>query len=437
MFDYISTFRFTVPVNRRLAGTALRRRCLVLSAALLTMVFIAFVSPALAINESGGIITYDGDYIIHTFYSSDTLTPALGVTEVEVLVVAGGGGGGGGNGNNRSGGGGGAGGLVYNAAYPVGASVGVTVGAGGAGGAANTIGTNGTDSAFDSLTAVGGGGGGSGNTSGSVGGSGGGGGAANSANIINGGAGVAGQGNAGGYGQSRKAGGGGGGGTTGGNASATSAGNGGDGSYYSQFTLAGVGGWFAGGGGGGANGTGNTAGTGGTGGGGTGGDPGTAGGSATANTGGGGGGGATTGGNGGSGIVIVRYILPAIAIAVYGDVSLAIGPDIIIAGQGQTSDTDSSATLNWTSVAAPGDYNKISVRILGGTLPDGLQLSINTPLADGPVVLNATDQDLVTNIENESQTDQILTYTLTVTDCAALFVNTETLTIEYTITAQP
>ena len=44
----------------------------------------------------------------------------------------------------------------------------------------------------------------------------------------------------------------------------------------------------------------------------------------------------------------------------------------------------------------PGPYS-ILVVADSGTLPAGLQLSINTPLADGPVVLNATDQDLVTN----------------------------------------
>ncbi|MFZ5565058.1 MAG: hypothetical protein ACOZBW_13500, partial [Thermodesulfobacteriota bacterium] len=102
-----------------------------MSIVLPAMAAVFFVVPALALNESGGVITYDGDYIIHTFTSSGTLVPALGVIGVEVLVVGGGGGGGGGNGNNRAGGGGGAGGVIYNAAYAVGASVSVTVGAGG------------------------------------------------------------------------------------------------------------------------------------------------------------------------------------------------------------------------------------------------------------------------------------------------------------------
>ena len=98
------------------------------------------------IFATGGVITTSGDYRIHTFTSSGTLTVTsapVGST-VEYLVVAGGGEGGLG--------GGGAGGMrtgtlsIITSAYPV------TVGAGGAG--------NGSDSIFSTITSTGGGRGG-------------------------------------------------------------------------------------------------------------------------------------------------------------------------------------------------------------------------------------------------------------------------------------
>jgi prepilin-type N-terminal cleavage/methylation domain-containing protein len=118
-------------------------------------------------NEPGGTSTAGiGDNATHglvsfTSVGSTTWTVPAGVTVAQVLVVAGGGGGG-----WSGGGGGGGGGVIYQSGYSVtpGASLNVTVGAGGAGGVFNTapyIGLNGGNSVFDALTAIGGGGGGS------------------------------------------------------------------------------------------------------------------------------------------------------------------------------------------------------------------------------------------------------------------------------------
>jgi hypothetical protein len=274
-------------------------------------------TPAIAPKADGGnIIDYDGTYWIHTFLTSGTFTPQVGLT-CEYLVVAGGGGGGG-NGGIGSGGGGaggyrssvsgensGGGGsaeaaLTLNASTPYT----VTIGAGGTGGinnsAAPTVGVNST---FSSITSTGGGGGGSVFTGAWIaptsGGSGGGGGAGSTS----GASGTTNQGRAGGTGLGGAGIGGGGGGggasTVGANAVSSIGGNGGNG-VASTITGSSV--TRAGGGGGGAS----TSGTGGTGGGGAG--SGAANGtSGTVNAGGGGGGGNTTGGAGGSGIVIIRY----------------------------------------------------------------------------------------------------------------------------------
>jgi hypothetical protein len=101
-----------------------------------------------------------------SFNSSTTWTVPSNVSLIDVLVVAGGGGGG-----LDVGGGGGAGGLIYKENYAVtpGASVTVTIGAGGA------QSNNGGNSVFGALTAIGGGyggnyAGGNGNSGGSGGG---------------------------------------------------------------------------------------------------------------------------------------------------------------------------------------------------------------------------------------------------------------------------
>lgn len=245
------------------------------------------------VRTKSGIFTSSSDRG-HTY-----VVPA-GVTSVEYLVVAGGGGGGGG----WFGGGGGAGGMQTGTlSVTPGASLTVTVGAGGVGGAAaGGAGGSGGESQFGPIKSIGGGGGGGNGTAGVAGGSGGGG-----AESRAGGSGNAGQGFAGGNGGgagSDGAGGGGGASAAGGNRAGGVSGSGGAG-RVSSITGAPV--TFAGGGGGGAN-TG-TPGTGGSGGGGSG-RAGGAGLDGIINTGGGGGGaggngGASNGGAGGSGIVIV------------------------------------------------------------------------------------------------------------------------------------
>jgi len=149
-------------------------------------------------EATGGCITTDGNYTIHTFTGPGTfcvskLACCSSDNEISYMVVAGGGGGGDGNG-----GGAGAGGFregkstvdCYTASPLAAASgitisctggVPVTVGAGGAGWAVPTRGgCPGGPSVFSSITSTGGGGGGGGSppptTSGDPGGSGGGGG---------------------------------------------------------------------------------------------------------------------------------------------------------------------------------------------------------------------------------------------------------------------
>ena len=245
---------------------------------------------------TGGTITTDGDYKVHSFTSSGTFTPTIVPASggfVEYLVVAGAGGGGG-----NVGGGGGAGGHRTGYLEVTKTGIAVTVGAGGTGGGINGAGAAGANSVFSTITSTGGGfGGGYGQNAGN-GGSGGG---AGSASI---GTGTSGQGNNGGTGYysggSNLAGGGGGGaGAVGANGDSGAGGNGGAG-LASSITGSSV--TYAGGGGGRGS---DAQGSGGSGGGGGAAlnGVGTAG---TANTGGGGGVGAT-GGAGGSGVVILRY----------------------------------------------------------------------------------------------------------------------------------
>lgn len=271
-----------------------------------------FCINASAQSATGGNISTNGGYIIHTFLSSGSFVVSGGSLSCDILVVGGGGGGG-----WFAAGGGGGGGVVYQASSNV--TVGsytVIVGAGGAGGIDGPQkGDNGTNSSFDTLVALGGGGGGGNDVGGQNGGAGGGApwdaaGAGNSKGL-----GTAGQGNDGGIAGapggtgSNLAGGGGGGG-----ASPTYVGGvGGDGATYD---ISGTSAYYGGGGGGGSSYNGGTPDpcAGGLGGGGTGckqyvSDA-TAG---TANTGGGGGGRWTSGDSaaGGSGIVIVRYLIPS------------------------------------------------------------------------------------------------------------------------------
>lgn len=258
------------------------------------------------IVATGGTITTDGNFKIHTFTSSGTFQITSGSGTVESLVVGGGGGGGDNTGSNIGAGGGG-GGVIHTtpgASYVTG-SYSVTVGAGGA---ANSVGGSST---FDTITAGGGGDGGQydavNGTNGVATNGNGGGGGGGSASAGTGGSGN-GAGFAGGNGAINvtfaPAGGGGGAGAAGGNASAPStAGNGGAG-VSNSITGAAV--TYAGGGGGGVSG--GTAGTGGAGGGGNGSST-TNGSNGTNGLGGGGGGSGSsgTGGTGGDGVVILRY----------------------------------------------------------------------------------------------------------------------------------
>ena len=286
-------------------------------------------SASAAVTATGGTITTDGDYTIHSFTATGASTFTTDTAQsVDLLVVAAGGGGGG-----YCGGGGGAGGYISTIGHSVtAASHSITVGVGGAGGSGGPpggVGGNGGNSQFGSMTAAVGGGGGKGYNAGAAadGGSGGG----STTTTIS--SGTAGQGNAGGTGSessSQSGGGGGGAGAVGGNgeASGVSPNNyGGPGGVGLQNSITGTATYYAGGGGGGRGGAATTPASGGTGGLGGGGNgssganpaaqtPG------TANTGGGGGGGGhphTSGAGGGSGIVILRRPTSA---TTFGDMSL-------------------------------------------------------------------------------------------------------------------
>lgn len=268
------------------------------------------------ITATGGTVTTDGNFKIHTFTTSGTFAVTSGSTgTAEVMVIAGGGGGG-----INAAGGGGAGGLIDNVNVAlVPGNYTVTVGTGGIGGAtggSGTVGGNGTNSIFQGLTTcVGGGGGGSANGSGPAGLSGGSGGGTYY-NDHNPGAGTGGQGFAGGAqgdvfagcGGAVSSGSGGGGATAAGHSGCVDAplGLGGGPGYTSSISGASI--CYAGGGGGGAASTTINPGQCGGGTGGYNSVP--TGQNGTAATGGGGGGstnGSFAGGNGGAGVVIVRY----------------------------------------------------------------------------------------------------------------------------------
>ncbi len=160
---------------------------------------------------TGGEITQANGYWVHTFNSSGTFTPSRDLSNVEYLVIAGGGSGGASNYSaNATSGGGGAGGYRSSVVgelsgrnssaearmnLTAGTAYAVTVGAGGTGSTSQfSNGTSGSNSVFNGITATGGGFGSSGeaNTNGAAGGSGGGG--AGRFSTRSGGAGTAGQG---------------------------------------------------------------------------------------------------------------------------------------------------------------------------------------------------------------------------------------------------
>ena len=201
---------------------------------------------------------YDALRVRYGAYNN-TFTPicAGGEGKVEVLCVAGGGSAGG---AYYHGGGGGAGGLIYNSAFSVGSSTGVSVSVGRGGytpfsdSTTHTKGENGVNSAFGTLTSVGGGGGGGFAGAGEGGKNGGsGGGAGNSSGSAGvGGSGTSLQGNDGGdtssnTGGNKVGGGGGGAGGPGEFGGIATGGNGGSGLAYS---ISGTSQYYAGGGGG-------------------------------------------------------------------------------------------------------------------------------------------------------------------------------------------
>jgi hypothetical protein len=295
------------------------------------------------IVATGGTITCDGDFKVHTFTGPGTFTVTNvgpGSSTVDYLVVAGGGGGGAGI-SAGPGGGGGAGGYressgAASGCYsvsPLGSGVSaipvaaqaypITVGSGGSGVPVTGDGSPGNNSVFSTITSTGGGGGGGASCSGTSGGSGGGACGVGSFGSGNTPPTSPSQGNNGGDGQvgcSSSGGGGGGATAVGTTGIAFVGGNGGAGATTS---ISGSPTAYAGGGGGGSyeNNPG-TVGTGGSGGGGNGGHVLCSGAdvaatNGTANTGGGGGGSggptpagpqmAGTAKSGGSGIVIIRY----------------------------------------------------------------------------------------------------------------------------------
>ena len=261
-------------------------------------------------SGTGGTITTDGNFKVHTFNTSGTFTPTVGTVaavgdQADYLIVAGGAGGAG-SGASAGGGGGGAGGFLTGTTTLSNQAFTVTVGGGGGGGAGDvsdgTRGTNGGNSSFTGLTtAVGGGGGGTYSSfpGGKNGGSGGGAGTTGSGSSGSVGLGTAGQGNNGGtgWGPSPFAGGGGGGSSAVG-VNATSSSTGANGGNGTASSITGSAITYAGGGYGGGGTTGPDGANG-------------SGGGGTVNRGGGGGGGTgstdETGVTGGSGVVIIRY----------------------------------------------------------------------------------------------------------------------------------
>ena len=298
---------------------------------------------------TGGVITTDGTYNIHTFsWTSNYANQTFSVSsagDVEYLVVAGGGGGGG----NIAGGGGGGGVLTNGAStYPVSAgNYTVQVGGSGVNGA---TGVDGLPSIFDTVTATGGGGGGGGGTFGGGGGvdglaGGSGGGGQFLSTGLGGAASPAGQGYKGGYGSGTSGasdgsstGGGGGGGAPGVNGVAYQSGNGGVG-FVSSITGAAV--HYGGGGGGGGatvNGWTTQPGVGGLGGGGNGGNGSSGSTPGTNGLGGGGGGGGwnDTGHGGGRGVVILRYnTVPTSAYSASTTINYNLTDDDFIAAKGE------------------------------------------------------------------------------------------------------
>jgi len=262
---------------------------------------------------TGGTITTDGDYKVHTFTSNGTYDSNY-TQDVDIMVLAGGG-----SGGSHGGAGGGAGGLIYTTGYSLSdAAHTISIGSGGTG-ATGTSNTAGDDSSIGSLLVAKGGGKGvtSANNPSAAepynGGSGAGSGHQSKTftgtqTSQSGDSGTYGFGNDGGTGYVAgdfAGGGGGGAGSVGSNA--TSGLVGGNGGSGKTLSISGSSVTYAGGGGG-SHHDGGGSGSGGSGGGGNGTGFGQNGGNATGYGSGGGGGGkdCTKGGNGSVGIVIIR-----------------------------------------------------------------------------------------------------------------------------------
>lgn len=112
-------------------------------------------------GNTGGTITSDGAYRVHSFTATGTFSAVTSGTAA-VLLVGGGGGLGGGKYNVVFGGGGGGGQVVYNASFAIAAgNTTATVGVGGAASLADDVaGGTGGGSSLSTLAALGGGGGG-------------------------------------------------------------------------------------------------------------------------------------------------------------------------------------------------------------------------------------------------------------------------------------
>jgi len=322
-------------------------------------------------TATGGNITTNGNYRIHTFTNSGTLEVSSGSLTCDVLVVAGGGGG-----SSEWGGGGGGGGLIYTNTA-VSSNCSVTVGGGGAKGTGGGGGANGGNSVFGAYIAYGGGGGSPHpSQAGKAGGSGGGGGGGDGSGGA-GGAATNGQGYAGGNGVYSANGSGGGGGGAGG---VGKVGNlPGDGGNGLAYDISGTSVYYAGGGGGG---DGSVRGIGGSGVGGNGGlqqQPGTDG---TANRGGGGGGGGSytqPGGNGGSGIVIVKYLISTNSSSTNNSSTLTISSD----GISQTNASGANTFMGKVGIGTNNPAEKLHV--VGNVRVDGTSIVSAVTLGGVPI----------------------------------------------------
>ena len=293
---------------------------------------------------TGGLITADGDYIVHKFVQSDSFV-STSTAACAYLVVGGGGGGGG----DHSGGGGG-GQVISGSASLSAGTYPIVIGAGGSpGGPRNGVyATNGGSTTFNGLTAIGGGGGGQYSDQPGAGGASGGGGASFGSGAAGGLAvtyGITGYNGA--AGNNSGAGGGGGGG---GNGSQSAGGIG----ISSSITGTAVG--YGGGGGGAdnANGFGND-------GGGNGSATTTGATSGTSSRGGGGGGNTSMqpGTMGGSGVVVIRYPATSAPVATLNSFN-SIWDGVSFTGSGTAASPYTKPAIGYLSSAAGMQFTVVS-----------------------------------------------------------------------------